>query len=99
MEKLGVYEPLVVNKQLIKSATEAANMILKIDDMIASGKTKMPSGPGECMWDAAWRIWWNATRILTARSKGTPMIGAINIMKNRCCNWARRWSLWEEIGN
>ncbi len=69
MEKLGVYEPLVVNKQLIKSATEAANMILKIDDMIASGKTKMPSGPGECMWDAAWRIWWNATRILAVRTK------------------------------
>jgi thermosome len=46
MENLEVYEPLVVKKQLIKSATEAATMILKIDDVIASGKTKMPSGPG-----------------------------------------------------
>ena len=42
MDKLEVYEPLVVKNQLIKSATEAATMILKIDDVIASGKTKMP---------------------------------------------------------
>jgi thermosome len=48
MESLEVYEPLVVKKQLIKSATEAATMILKIDDVISSGKTKMPpsGGPG-----------------------------------------------------
>jgi chaperonin GroEL (HSP60 family) len=46
MENLEVYEPLVVKKQLIKSATEAATMILKIDDVIASGKTKMPPGAG-----------------------------------------------------
>lgn len=46
MESLEVYEPLVVKKQLIKSATEAATMILKIDDVIASGKTKMPHAPG-----------------------------------------------------
>jgi thermosome len=46
MENLEVYEPLVVKKQIIKSATEAATMILKIDDVIASGKTKMPSAPG-----------------------------------------------------
>jgi thermosome len=45
MEKLEVYEPLVVKKQIIKSATEAATMILKIDDVIASGKTKMPPTP------------------------------------------------------
>jgi len=50
MEKAGVYEPLAVKKQMIKSATEAATMILKIDDIIASGKTKgppmPPGGPG-----------------------------------------------------
>jgi len=50
MEKLEVYEPLAVKKQVIKSATEAATMILRIDDVIASGKTKMPpmppGGPG-----------------------------------------------------
>jgi len=45
MNKAGVYEPLAVKKQIIKSATEATTMILKIDDVIASGKTKMPAGP------------------------------------------------------
>jgi thermosome len=45
MKKLEVYEPLAVKKQVIKSATEAATMILKIDDVIASGKTKMPPTP------------------------------------------------------
>ncbi len=50
MRKLEVYEPLVVKKQTIKSATEAATMILKIDDIIASRKMKTPpmppGGPG-----------------------------------------------------
>jgi thermosome len=45
MRKLEVYEPLVVKKQVIKSATEAATMILKIDDVIAAGKSKMPKTP------------------------------------------------------
>jgi thermosome len=45
MEKAGVFEPLAVKKQIIKSATEAATMILKIDDVIASGKMKAPSMP------------------------------------------------------
>ena len=43
MGKLDVYEPLAVKKQVIKSATEAATMILKIDDVIAAGKMKTPS--------------------------------------------------------
>ncbi len=46
----GVYEPLAVKIQAIKSATEATSMILRIDDVIASAKgaggPKMPSGPG-----------------------------------------------------
>ncbi len=50
MQKLDVYDPLVVKKQAIKSANEAATMILKIDDIIASGKSKAPpmppGGPG-----------------------------------------------------
>jgi chaperonin GroEL (HSP60 family) len=50
MEKAGVFEPLAVKKQIIKSATEAATMILKIDDIIAAGKTRAPpmppGGPG-----------------------------------------------------
>jgi thermosome len=45
MTKAGVYEPLAVKKQIIKSATEAASMILKIDDVIAAGKTKGPPTP------------------------------------------------------
>jgi len=45
MKKLEVLEPLAVKKQIIKSATEAASMILKIDDVIASGKTKAPPTP------------------------------------------------------
>ena len=45
MTKIDVYEPLVVKKQIIKSATEAATMILKIDDVIASGKMKTPPMP------------------------------------------------------
>ena len=45
MENLEVYEPLAVKKQIIKSATEAASMILKIDDMIASAKMKAPPTP------------------------------------------------------
>ena len=47
MYKLNVIEPLVVKQQIIKSATEAANMLLRIDDVIASSKSKMPAGtPG-----------------------------------------------------
>jgi chaperonin GroEL (HSP60 family) len=45
LEKVGVFEPLAVKKQIIKSATEAATMILKIDDIIASGKMKGPPMP------------------------------------------------------
>ncbi|MEM1556834.1 MAG: thermosome subunit beta [Candidatus Bathyarchaeia archaeon] len=47
MRELDVYEPLVVKKQVIKSAVEAATMILKIDDVIAAGKTKAPKTPKE----------------------------------------------------
>jgi thermosome len=45
MNKAGVFEPLAVKKQIIKSATEAASMILKIDDVIAAGKMKAPPTP------------------------------------------------------
>ncbi|MDH7476988.1 MAG: thermosome subunit beta [Candidatus Bathyarchaeota archaeon] len=54
MLELNVVEPLRVKQQVIKSATEAANMILKIDDLIAAkgmekeAKEKKPSkGPSE----------------------------------------------------
>jgi thermosome len=45
MTKMNVYEPLAVKKQIIKSANEAASMILKIDDVIASAKMKTPPMP------------------------------------------------------
>ncbi len=45
MEKAGVFEPIVVKKQIIKSCSEAATLILKIDDVIASGKMKTPPLP------------------------------------------------------
>jgi len=46
---LNVLEPLRVKLQVVKSATEAASMILRIDDVVASKGTKgegMPKGPG-----------------------------------------------------
>ncbi|MFA6328061.1 MAG: thermosome subunit beta [Candidatus Micrarchaeia archaeon] len=49
MKALGVYEPLKVKTQAIASAYEAAKMLLRIDDMIASkGKSggMPPGGPG-----------------------------------------------------
>jgi len=47
MVKKGVIEPVVVKKQAIKSASEAAQMILRIDDIIAGAESDMPpGGPG-----------------------------------------------------
>jgi archaeal chaperonin len=45
MFKLDIVDPLAVKEQVIKSATEAACMILRIDDVIASSKSSGPSGP------------------------------------------------------
>jgi thermosome len=45
MTKINIYEPLAVKKQIIKSANEAATMILKIDDVISSSKMKTPPMP------------------------------------------------------
>ena len=55
MIKLGVIEPLKVKTQAINSGTDAAVMILRIDDVISASKlekgmpSKPPSGPGEEM--------------------------------------------------
>ncbi len=40
MMKAGVIEPAIVKKQVLKSATEAAVMILRIDDIIAASPPK-----------------------------------------------------------
>ncbi|UCD26008.1 MAG: TCP-1/cpn60 chaperonin family protein [Candidatus Bathyarchaeota archaeon] len=45
MKNAGVFEPIAVKKQIIKSCTEAASMLLKIDDIIAAGKMKAPPMP------------------------------------------------------
>jgi len=46
MLELNVVEPMRVKQQVVKSATEATNMILKIDDLIAAkGMDKEPKGP------------------------------------------------------
>jgi thermosome len=45
MAKAGVIEPISVKKQIIKSGAEASTMLLKIDDVIASGKMKTPPMP------------------------------------------------------
>ena len=45
MLKLNVIEPLRVKTQAVKSAAEVANMILRIDDVIASRKAP-PMPPG-----------------------------------------------------
>jgi len=42
----GVIEPIVVKEQAIKSASESAALILRIDDVIMAKASKPPSGPG-----------------------------------------------------
>ncbi|MFB0560162.1 MAG: thermosome subunit beta [Candidatus Lokiarchaeia archaeon] len=44
MLKAGVVEPLRVKKQAVVSASEASNMILRIDDVIASKRHEPPAG-------------------------------------------------------
>jgi len=47
MLKLGVFEPILVKKQVVKSATEAAVSILKIDDVIAAAPPKKKEEKGK----------------------------------------------------
>jgi chaperonin GroEL (HSP60 family) len=44
--ELSVLEPLRVKSQVVKSATEAASMILRIDDVVASKGMKGGGPPG-----------------------------------------------------
>ncbi len=46
MSKLGVFEPLKVKQQAIYSASEAAEIILRIDDIISSRGRAPAGGPG-----------------------------------------------------
>ncbi|RLI21685.1 thermosome subunit [Candidatus Bathyarchaeota archaeon] len=47
MFEKGIIEPLAVKEQAIKSAAEAASMILRIDDVIAASKPKEEEKGGE----------------------------------------------------
>jgi len=47
MYKLNVLEPVLVKKQAIKSAVEAAAMILRIDDIIAASRLEEKGGKGK----------------------------------------------------
>ena len=49
LSESNIYEPLKVKTQIIKSASEAANMILRIDDVISSGKSAGPPPGAEGM--------------------------------------------------
>jgi thermosome len=40
-----VIEPLAVKEEIIRAATEASCMILRVDDILASGESKGPAGP------------------------------------------------------
>ncbi len=58
MREINVIEPVIVKKQIIKSATEAATTILKIDDIIAASPLKKEkekkgeeTGPGKFRFD------------------------------------------------
>ncbi len=44
MNKENVFEPVSVKEQVVRSATEAATMVLRIDEVIASKASKMPAG-------------------------------------------------------
>jgi len=46
MYQLGVVEPLKVKVQAILSATDAASLILRIDDVLASTKKPPERAPG-----------------------------------------------------
>ena len=43
----GVVEPLKVKTQAIKSAAEAATMVLRVDDVIAAKREEMTPKPGQ----------------------------------------------------
>jgi thermosome len=43
----GVVEPLKVKTQAIKSATEAATMVLRVDDVVAAKREEMTPKPGQ----------------------------------------------------
>jgi chaperonin GroEL (HSP60 family) len=41
MSEAGVFEPITVKKQMLKSAADAAMLIIRIDDVIAAQKRNL----------------------------------------------------------
>ena len=48
MEKLGVTESFVVKQQMLLSAAEAAEMILRVDNIIRAAPRKRVADRGRC---------------------------------------------------
>ena len=84
MSEAGVFEPITVKKQMLKSAADAAMLIIRIDDVIAAQKMKsppMPEGggmpPGMVAVWAAWVVEWGiliTTTIQNNVSVGPPKV-------------------------
>ena len=47
MKKLGVMEPVRVKRQAILSASEAASILLRIDDVVSAKNLGVPGGPSD----------------------------------------------------
>ena len=58
MKSSDIIEPLAVKLQIVSAASEAACMILRIDDVIA---TQSSGGRWRRRRNATWNGWWNAT--------------------------------------
>jgi hypothetical protein len=81
-------EPLVVDEQIIKSATEVASMLLKIDDLIARSN-KMPPGPLGCgremgVWATATAVVWICSRLVVLADASISCI-----IKGGASSWRR----------
>lgn len=48
MKQLGITESFVVKRQVVLSASEAAEMILRVDDIIKSAPRKRTEDRGHC---------------------------------------------------
>lgn len=48
MEKLGITESFVVKQQMLLSASEAAEMILRVDNIIRAAPRKRVTDRGRC---------------------------------------------------
>ncbi|KAK8157869.1 T-complex protein 1 subunit gamma [Phyllosticta citrichinensis] len=45
MKEYGVWEPMAVKEQSVKTAIESACLLLRVDDIVAAKAAKQPSGP------------------------------------------------------